>query len=54
VPISVFDLTDGNQWQPLARELVAVLDSRWPGKVRFIGGDGRSIPRSIALPPNSP
>src|SRR5262249_32440264 len=49
VPVSVFDLNDGNAWQPLARDLVAVLDLRWPGKVRFCGGDGRIVPKPPEL-----
>ena len=52
VPVTVFDLTGGNTWLPLARELVAALDIQWPGKVRFHGSDGRLIPRSTALPIN--
>jgi hypothetical protein len=54
VPVGIYDLTDRDAWQPLARELVAELDSQWPGKVRFIGRDGRSIPRSVALPTGPP
>jgi hypothetical protein len=54
VSVGIHDLTDGNAWQPLARELVAEFDSQWPGRVRFIGRDGRSIPRSVALPTSSP
>jgi hypothetical protein len=51
VPVGVFDLKDGAGWQPLARELVAVLDSEWQGKVRFRGRDGRLMPRPAELIP---
>jgi hypothetical protein len=56
VPIGVFDLNDGTGWQPLARQLVAVLDSEWRGKVRFRDGNGRLVPESAVLAPqtNSP
>jgi len=52
VPISVFDLSGGDAWQPLARDLAAAFDSQWPEKVRFIGRDGRAVSRSEALPSN--
>ncbi len=35
VAIGFFDLHDGAGWQPLATELVAVLDAQWQGKVRI-------------------
>jgi len=54
LPVTLFHRAGGSAWRPLARDLVAVLDSQWPGKVRFIGGDGRSIPGSMALPTSSP
>jgi hypothetical protein len=49
VPVGIYDLTDGNAWQLLARELVAKLDSQWPGKVRFRDGGGRLIPPPASL-----
>lgn len=56
VPVGVFDLKDGAGWKPLARELVAVLDSEWRSKVRFRGSNGRLIPEPAELMPqtNSP
>jgi hypothetical protein len=53
VPVAVFDVNGSGAWQPLGRELVAAFDSQWPGKVRFIGPDGRAISRSEALPANA-
>jgi hypothetical protein len=53
VPVWIYDLADGNEWRPLARELVAALDSQWPGKVRFRDGGGRLIPPPAALMPQA-
>ena len=49
VPISVFDLGSDTAWQPLGQDLVATLDSEWPGKVRFRDGGGQLIPKLAAL-----
>jgi hypothetical protein len=51
VPVWIYDLTEGNAWQPLARELVAEIEPRWPGKVRFRDGGGRLVPPSAVLMP---
>lgn len=51
MPVRIYDLTDGDAWRPFARELVAELDSRWPGKVRFRDGGGRLIPPPGSLMP---
>lgn len=51
VAISFYDLRDGASWQPLAKELVAALDSEWLGKVRFRNGGGRFVAGPPALMP---
>jgi hypothetical protein len=51
VPVGIYDLTEGNAWRPLARELVDELGSQWPGKVRFRDGGGRFIPSPASLMP---
>jgi hypothetical protein len=49
--IGVFDLHDGSGWQPVTKELVAVLESAWKGKVRFRDGGGRTVPTPPELMP---
>ena len=51
-PVSVFDLNDGVGWQPLAQDLVAMLDAQWRGKVRFRDGSSRFISSTDALTPH--
>ncbi len=51
VPIGVYDLRDGNDWQSVARELVTALESEWRGKVRFRDGSGRFVSRPDELTP---
>ena len=53
VGIRVFDLHDGEKWQLLARELVAVLDAQWQGKVRFRDPMGRLVPGPAELIPQT-
>jgi hypothetical protein len=53
VPIGVFDLHDGTGWQPLARDLIAMLDTEWRGKVRFRGDDGELVPKPAVLAPQN-
>jgi len=53
VAIGVFDLHDGAGWQPLARELVAVLDAQWQGKIRFRDPMGRLVPGPAELIPQA-
>jgi hypothetical protein len=51
VPVGIYDLTEGSAWRPLARELVAELDSQWPGRVQFRDGGGRLVPRPASQMP---
>ncbi|MDB5411450.1 MAG: hypothetical protein JWL84_6362 [Rhodospirillales bacterium] len=52
IPITVYDLSDGISWQLAARDLVAALASRWPGKVRFRDGGGRLVSEPAFLVPS--
>lgn len=53
VAISVFALHGDAEWRSLARELVAVLDAQWQGKVRFRGPMGRLVPGPAELIPQT-
>ena len=53
VLIGVFDLNDGSGWQSLASDLIAALESEWPGKVRFRDGSGRLVALSTVLGPQT-
>ena len=53
VPIGVYGLTNGVGWQLPAQDLVAKLESEWPGKVRFRDGSGGLVARSTVLAPQN-
>jgi hypothetical protein len=44
VAVAIYDPRGGHDWTSLARDLVAALDGRWSGKVRFRDHDGRLVP----------
>ena len=44
VPIGVYELQAGSGWEPLTRSLIGVLESSWPGSVRYRDGNGRVVP----------
>jgi hypothetical protein len=41
LPIELYGDVPADQWQAIARELVAALEAKWPGRVRFVDRDGR-------------
>jgi hypothetical protein len=49
VPIGVYDLSDDDSWQPLARDLVTALKSEWPDKVRFLDRGGHFVDEPSVL-----
>jgi len=49
VSIPIYALYAGSDWQELAKDLIADLETMWPGRVRFRGRDGRIIPKPLAL-----
>jgi hypothetical protein len=53
VVISVFGLNEGAGWQPPAKELVAMLESEWQGKLRFRDGNGLIVLRPADLVPQA-
>jgi hypothetical protein len=50
MPIWVYALHEDASWEKVSRELVAALDSRWPGKLRFRDRMGHFVPESEVLP----
>jgi hypothetical protein len=52
VSIEVFDLRDGPGWQLFAHDLVAALELRWLGKVRFRDGLGHLVSGDTVMPPD--
>ena len=52
VHVAVYDERgDKLEWQPIARDLVADLETRWPGKVRFKDKQGRDTTEAAVLGP---
>ncbi|WP_316201924.1 MULTISPECIES: hypothetical protein [unclassified Bradyrhizobium] len=49
VGVRIYDPRGGHDWPALARELVAALDGRWSGKVRFRDYGGRLVPAPSEL-----
>lgn len=39
--VALFGDVPPEEWQAIARDLVLVLDAKWPGRVRFLGRHGR-------------
>ena len=44
VPLGVYELQKDSGWEQLARDLIAKLESVWPGKVVFRDRGGRLVP----------
>ncbi len=40
-PVVLYSDGSTEQWRRVARELVTDLESKWPGKVRFVDGEGQ-------------
>jgi hypothetical protein len=49
VAVYLYDPRGGHDWPSLARDLVAALDGRWNGKVRFRDHGGRLVPAPAEL-----
>ncbi|MGJ5206565.1 hypothetical protein [Bradyrhizobium sp. HKCCYLR20261] len=56
VGVVIYDPRGGHDWPELARDLVAALEAKWNGKVRFRGGDGRLVPAppELSFPASAP
>ena len=40
-PVVLYSDGSTEQWQRVARELITDLETKWPGKVRFVDGEGQ-------------
>jgi hypothetical protein len=49
VGVGVYELRENSGWRAHARDLVAVLEAAWPGKVTFRDKDGRLMPKPTDL-----
>jgi hypothetical protein len=45
VEIALYGNVPEPVWQPVAREIVTMLESRWPNNVKFLSGSGHEIER---------
>jgi hypothetical protein len=50
LPIWVYAVREDASWEKASRELIAALESRWPGKLRFRDHMGHIVPESEVLP----
>jgi hypothetical protein len=53
LPIWVYALREDTNWEKVSRELIAALESRWPGKLRFRDRTGNVVSESEVLPPEN-
>jgi hypothetical protein len=45
----IYALLPGAEWRPVARDLLDRLEKQWPGRVRFLGPEGREVERPPGL-----
>jgi len=53
LPIWVYAAREDASWEGVSRELIAALESRWPGKLRFRDRMGNVVSESEVLPPEN-
>lgn len=49
IALGIYEPREGSNWTHAARELIAKLEARWPGKVQFKDRLGRTIPQPDEL-----
>jgi hypothetical protein len=49
VRLSVYELKAGSGWNPIARDLLGEVETRWPTKTTFRGPDGKAVSMEDAL-----